>query len=112
MRRLRPMLLGLLALAACSDPKPPDPDLMAAADLSRGDLFSPDLANPGDMLSAYPAGPYGYNVGDTIAPLTWEGWLNPTAEGLSTGKQYAAYTMNDLRLSGRKYALIYAADTF
>lgn len=89
--------MGLLLLAACNAPQGA-PDLRRPADLR------PDLTD------VYPPGPYGNEVGDTIAPLIWEGYVNPTAVGLANSRPYGPYTMNDLRLSGKKYALLYAAD--
>lgn len=97
-------------------PSPPPADLLALADLAVPlDLVAPiDLAAPPD-LDSYPSGPYGNAVGSVIAPLVWEGYLNPTAMGLAKNAPYGALAMNDLRRSGqagKKVALLYAADTF
>jgi hypothetical protein len=65
-----------------------------------------------DLSAGYPPGPYGNEVGQTLAPLSWEGYVNPTAEGLANTKPYGPYSTDDLRRSGARYALLYAADFF
>lgn len=125
---LRSLTLAALGLAACSGaslpatadlaPAPGDATL-AAADLATAldlapllDLSpAPDLTPAADLaVDAYPAGPYGSAVGDTIAPLVWEGYVNPTAIGLANKQPYVTLAMNDLRRSGNRFALLYAAD--
>lgn len=128
--------LAPLALAACNGPAtsgadlssssndlagPPLIDLSALADLAMSpmdlarapDLLAmADMATPPDLAQrAYPPGPYGSNVGDTMGPsLQWEGYINPSATGLATKAPYGALSMTDLHNSGNKFALIYAAD--
>src|SRR5262245_6962677 len=101
-------------LAALSDGAAPAFDLAAAVlDLA----VASDLAQPPDLrtvpdLAGYPPAPYGNKVGDVIAPLVWEGFINPGANGLANGAPYGALAMNDLHHSGNKYALLYTADDF
>jgi hypothetical protein len=69
----------------------------------------------GDMTmssGAYPAGPYGHNVGDTINPLVWEGYPDPLADAVATSKTYGAYSMDDLRRSGKPYGVVHVAEFF
>ena len=64
----------------------------------------------GQLPEGYPTGPYGASnpdVGDVIENLRFRGFANPTAEGLANLQPYADYSMNDLRLSGPRYALIH-----
>jgi len=121
---MRPALLaplfGLLSCSSASLPPvaddlstPPPGDLSELADLSLPDLAEPDdLTFAPDLNSPYPPGPYGFMVGDRLAPLTWEGYVNPTAKGLATAKAYTTLALNDVRRSGNKYLLLYAADQF
>lgn len=55
----------------------------------------------------YPPGPYGNAVGDTIANLAWEGYVNITAAASSDTLPYGDYSTDDLRKSGRPYGLIH-----
>jgi hypothetical protein len=74
----------------------------------------PDLAvAPEDLTPAYPAGPYGSDVGDVVADLAWEGFVDEDgAIDPATGAPYRGYTMQDLHRSGRRYALIHLAATY
>jgi hypothetical protein len=61
----------------------------------------------------YPAGPYGEAVGDTIADWHWKGYVNETAQGLANTHPYVNdYSMDDLRKSGRGYALVHLSEDF
>ena len=119
-RALLASLFGLLSCSSASLPPvaddlstPPPGDLSELADLSLPDLAEPDdLTFAPDLNSPYPPGPYGFMVGDRLAPLTWEGYVNPTAKGLATAKAYTTLALNDVRRSGNKYLLLYAADQF
>lgn len=59
----------------------------------------------------YPAGPYGVTVGATIANMHWIGYRNDAADAVSTTKPYAAYSLDDARLSGKRYAMINLAES-
>ena len=103
-------------LAACGGSGMATHDLSAAHDLDSGppndlsgdagtlDLGIADLATP------YPAGPYGNNVGDTIAPLVWEGYADPLANALASTEPYGAYSMDDLRRSGVPYGVVHVSE--
>lgn len=89
----------------------------AAAD--RGDAAR-DTSNdgaPSDARDAgptvppgYPAGPYGTSVGETFPYLVWVGHVNESASGLSRDVPSSGYTSDDLRRSGRPYALVHVSD--
>ncbi|MBK7581945.1 MAG: hypothetical protein IPI67_17275 [Myxococcales bacterium] len=55
----------------------------------------------------YPAGPYGNNVGDTIANLAWEGYLNVAAQVSSDTLPYVDYSTDEMRKSGKPFGLIH-----
>lgn len=62
---------------------------------------------------SYPAGPYGEAVGDTIADWHWKGYVNETAQGLANTHPFVNdYSMDDLRRSGRGYALVHLSESF
>ena len=107
---MRTTWTAFLLLAACGSDGGGGGDGPTAAQ----DLASyPDLVPAsGDLAGAYPAGPYGYMVGDTITPLVWEGYRDDLADAIATTKTYGSYTMNDLRNSGRPYALLHVTEMF
>jgi hypothetical protein len=55
----------------------------------------------------YPAGPYGHEVGDTIADLAWEGYVNDTGQQSSDTLPYVDYGTDAMRKSGKAYGLIH-----
>lgn len=85
----------LIALGACSEPGASATDLGA-----RGDLLA---------SAAYPAGPYGHTVGATLPPLAWIGYAVPNGDALATTATLAAYSMDDLRRSGRAYGVVHVS---
>jgi hypothetical protein len=100
----------MLVLGCGEDALAPASDLAGAPDLAQGiaDLratVAPDLA----PSPSYPPGPYGNTVGSTIPPLQWEGYVDPLADALATTKPYGAYSMNDLRRSGRPYGVVHVS---
>jgi hypothetical protein len=66
----------------------------------------------GGVAAGYPAPPYGVEVGDTMANLQWEGYVNDDAQGLANSEPFVDYSMNDVRQSGKEYALIHMAAVF
>jgi hypothetical protein len=78
-----------------------------ASSTARTDLASSDL-----LASAYPAGPYGNTVGATMPPLDWIGYAVPSGDVLATTQPYAAYSMDDLRRSGRAYGVVHVSAFF
>lgn len=67
-----------------------------------------------DPFGAYPAGPYGNKVGDVMANLAWEGYVNTLADAISNTKPYVASTsMDKLRRDAKKgYALVHVSEFY
>lgn len=55
----------------------------------------------------YPAGPYGNEVGDTIANLAWEGYVNTAGAAPAHTLPYGDYSTDEMRKSGKPYGLIH-----
>ena len=70
------------------------------------------VGGAGGMATGYPAGPYGNQEGDTIPDLSWEGFVNDAAMGKANAQPFGPYSMNDLRQSGRSYALVHLSEFF
>src|SRR5438132_2420702 len=111
--------LLLMFVAGCSvdqtAAKPGDDlSVSSLADLSMisslADLAGAAARDLRQIAGAYPAGPYGNKVGDTFPPLTWEGYADPLADALATTKPFGPYTMDNVRLSGRAYAMLHISD--
>ncbi len=64
-------------------------------------------AGSGGLAAEYPAGPYGNEVGDTIANLAWEGYVNETGAASSDTLPYVDYGTDAMRKSGKAYGLIH-----
>lgn len=71
------------------------------------------LPPPPDLVVApYPAGPYGAQPGDVMAPLVWEGYADPLADAVANTKTYGTYSMDVVRRSGARYALIHISEYY
>ncbi len=57
----------------------------------------------------YPAGPYGHDVGSTIADLHWEGFVNETGGVSSDQLPITDYGTDAMRKSGKPYGLIHVS---
>lgn len=68
-------------------------------------------ADTGPMLGEYPEGPYGNRRGNILANLSWEGYVNPTGEGLASEQPYGPTSMQALRAGGR-YALVHVSEFY
>ena len=67
----------------------------------------------GGSVGPYPAGPYGVAVGNTFPDIQLQGYVNDSAVGIANTKPFVAlYTMDDLRVSGARYALIHNSEFF
>jgi hypothetical protein len=101
------MRLGFLALfaAACTAPvNGPPMDLSGGApDMPGG---SQDLAMVAGM---YPPGPYGMGVGSTFPPLVWEGYVADKGDVRVDMRPYGPYSMDDVRKSGKAYAMVHVS---
>jgi hypothetical protein len=71
-----------------------------------------DKSSGGAGLGAYPAEPYGHNVGDVMPNLQWEGYVNETAEGVATAQPFVPYSMDDVRRSGKPYAFVHVSEFY
>lgn len=65
----------------------------------------------GGTVGPYPAGPYGVAVGNTFPNIQLQGYVNDSAVGIANTKPFTnLYTMDDLRVSGKRYALIHNSE--
>lgn len=114
-RRLhRPLRLAALAaplLVACGTnyvgERLPDPDAGAPADAGPS-----DGADAGEDPNAYPPGPYGGNVGDTIENFTFNGYVNehPSEGAVEASGYVEGFTLQDVReLEQYDYLLVNVA---
>lgn len=117
--RLRPLLpVPLALLVACGDAVPPpaartDASVFDAqgwtdpGDVPVGTLAlevgvdEAVAARDGGASGPYPNGPYGNNVRQVLANLSFEGYVQHDGDGLASARPYGAVTMNDLRSGGR-----------
>jgi hypothetical protein len=61
----------------------------------------------------YPAGPYGNTVGDTLIDLPLQGYLNESGVGLADLQPFVkSYSLDELRRTGSRYALIHVSAFF
>ena len=123
MRLLVPVLLGL---AACGTPALPppaaSPDVAIAPDVPSADSVAPDdspppldapppdgAASPVDANtpSPSPAGPYGSAVGQVVADLAWEGYVNEAHDQVSTALPFGPTSAGALRATGAPFALVH-----
>jgi len=75
------------------------------------DTTTPPTDAPADAdLGPYPSGPYGVKDGDVLVNLDWEGYVNETADAISTTKPYGPTSLDKLRRAGKGYALIHISE--
>ena len=77
-------------------------------EVDRG-VVSTDSSADADV-GPYPAGPYGNAMGDVIANLSWEGYVNTTGGAVSTTRPYTPTSMQAQRMLGRRYALVHVSE--
>jgi hypothetical protein len=63
-------------------------------------------------LGAYPAEPYGHDIGQVMPNLQWHGYVNETAEGVATAQPFVPYSMDDVRHSGKPYAFVHVSEFY
>lgn len=90
---------------------------LASGGVGSGGLASGGAAGSGGSMDAgtdapvnygpYPAGPYGNEVGDTIANLAWEGYVNTAGAAPAHTLPYGDYSTDEMRKSGKPYGLIH-----
>jgi hypothetical protein len=125
------LLLVPVLLLACGGPRatPPTRDLsvatvdqaqlspvdlaVIAGDLAlppMPDLALPDLLPPPDLPGPYPPGPYGNAVGSTLPNMKFQGYFSPfRTMGLTSQDPYGEVSLDMLRTTGAKYALLATA---
>ena len=65
------------------------------------------------MAGGYPAGPYGNTVGATLINLQLSGYVDDTGTGLANDMPWHdTYSLENVRASGAKYALIHVSQFF
>lgn len=113
------MTLGLGAAACGSDDGGGSSGSggLASGGAGSGGLASGGAAGSGGSMDAgtdapvnygpYPAGPYGNEVGDTIANLAWEGYVNTAGAAPAHTLPYGDYSTDEMRKSGKPYGLIH-----
>jgi hypothetical protein len=79
---------------------------------SMADASASSDAGAEASVGAYPAGPYGTNEGDTLEDLQMDGYLNTAGMPLSTMLPFGAVSMQSLRQTGRRYALVHTSATY
>lgn len=124
MRFLAACLVGLVS---CAAPAPPpgvvrSDDAAAARDLPGVDAFdSPDAAMdalaeagvvdralmPDGAPASYPPGPYGSGVGQVVANLPWEGYVNDENAVVSSALPFGATDIAAVRGAGAPFALVH-----
>ncbi|MEZ4391568.1 MAG: hypothetical protein R3A48_10770 [Polyangiales bacterium] len=108
--------LGLVSALGCGsagDLRPTPFTFDAAAfDLPPVDAVavSFDAAVQPEDSGDYPPGPYGAQVGQTLANLSWEGYANPDGQGLASARPYGPTSLSALRGERRGFALIFNAE--
>jgi hypothetical protein len=66
----------------------------------------------GGATDAYPAGPYGADLDATIQNYGFTGFVNDDGSVLSTTLAQRAYSFDELRKSGARYALLHLSEDF
>jgi hypothetical protein len=105
------LVAALLSAACSSSPAASSGAAKAAAHDAGGTAH--DSAPPKVALGPYPGGPYGNKVGDVLTNLKLQGYLNESGAGLASDQPWLdSYTMEDLRATGAKYALVHVSEFF
>lgn len=60
----------------------------------------------------YPEGPYGADVGEIVPNLSWMGFADVETGRPATASTYAAYSLDDARRSGKRWALLHFGAVF
>jgi hypothetical protein len=65
------------------------------------------------VLGPYPAGPYGATMGAVLANLKLQGYVDDAGTGFASDQPWRdSYTLEDVRATGAKYALIHISEFF
>lgn len=72
-----------------------------------------DGASGKPMLGPYPDAGFGNAVGDTLPNLLLQGYVNDTGDAISNTLPFVdSYSLEDVRASGAKYALVHVSEFF
>lgn len=129
-QRLWAVALGVAVVAGClgaearppasasnaADAAPPDAGTFVPLPRAEGpqpvDASSDAEPKQDATAGVFPSGPYGYEVGQTLADVRFEGYVNAEGRGLSTAQPFRSTSMHELRGGGRGYALVVVAEFF
>ncbi len=104
----RSLILTVALLTACSADKP----RAVSNQPADGSGLPRDSGSPADP-GPYPAGPYGNTVGAVLTNLQLQGYVNESGTGVASDQPWTdAYSLDDLRATGAKYALVHVSEFF
>ncbi len=72
----------------------------------------PQFAVCDDPPAGYPSGPYGNEVGDTLALLDLQGWANTDGEGLANEEPFGPFGTEAIRSVGTTHVMLHLAATW
>ena len=116
---------GMDVMSALDVPTMPGTDVPSAVDVPSStdvpsladrpgmpvDTFVPPV--DGAMVGAYPAAPYGTNMGDTLENLGFQGHLVSDGAQLSASRPFdSMLNMQRVRETGRRYALVHTSAAY
>jgi hypothetical protein len=78
-------------------------------DANGSDARVPDATASDAGVGPYPAGPYGAMEGQTLEDLQLQGYVNLEGTALSSTLPFAPTSMQALRATGRRYALVHTS---
>jgi hypothetical protein len=92
--------------ANSSDANVPDANL---SDANESEASVPDATAADAGVGPYPAGPYGSMEGQTLENLQLQGYVNLEGTQLSSALPLVPTSMQALRATGRRYALVHTS---
>jgi len=107
MKLTAPCLVGFALLSAACSSSTSDKSASPVVG-NKSDAAPADAAS---ALGAYPAGPYGNAVGDVLTDLKLQGYVDDAADAIANTKPFVdSYSLEDVRASGAKYALVHVSE--
>lgn len=107
--RIGLVVASVSACAPATGSLPPE-DAATADARSATDSATMTDGTTGDVANGeYPAGPYGSSVGNTLANLAFEGFVNEARTEVSTSVPFVPYSFARLREGGARYALVHTS---
>jgi hypothetical protein len=96
---------------AAADGAPHRKDASIDVPPSVADATAADVLDADRLPAGYPRGHYGTQVGDTFPFLQWQGYVEGGADaGLVSNGAWTAYNSDDLRRSGKQWAIVHLTD--